>query len=226
MTAPQRHITRTRIIAATTALACAALVPALTASPAQADTTVRLPGQSVTKKLKDGTTVTITRSNESARINPSMGGTPLHRNAWVSGKYVVTTSDKAAKIGVGSGYIVGCQLTLGGTSNSRAGATAPNFDLQSATKTAETGAGVTIGPGQAVNYVINDREYKDAFGAAGHSSSISFSGGKGTLAYTNETMMVNGCAGYAQARSYAKVSITTDNVSQSIAVYGKPFSMG
>ncbi|WP_435172485.1 MspA family porin [Gordonia hongkongensis] len=226
MTVTKRRTTRTRIIASTTAVACAALIPVLDAAHAHADTTVQLPGQSVTKKLKDGTTVTITRSKESARITPSMGATPLHRNAWVSGKYVVTTSDPAAKIGVGAGYIVGCQLTLGGNSNSRAGATAPDFDLQSATTTAETGAGVTIGPGQAVNYVINDREYKDAFGAAGHSSSISFSGGKGTLAYTNETMMVNGCAGYAQARSYAKVSITTDNVSQSIAVYGKPFSMG
>ncbi|WP_244278287.1 MspA family porin [Gordonia westfalica] len=215
-----------RIVASALALACATAGPAMVGAPASADTTVRLPGQTVTKKLKDGTAVTITRSNESARINPSLGGTPLHRNAWVSGKYVVSTSDKSAQIGVGSGYIVGCQLTLGGNSNSRSGGSAPQYDLQSTSMTAETGAGVTLGPGQAVNYVITDREYKDAFGAAGHSSSINFAGGKGTLAYTDETMMVNGCAGYAQARSYAKISVSTERASQTITVYGKPFSLG
>ena len=85
---------------------------------------------------------------------------------------------------------------------------------------------MTIGPGQAVNYVINDREYKDAFGAAGHSSSISFSGGKGTLAYTNETMMVNGCAGYAQARFFAKVKVKSGNTQSTVFLWGKPFTLG
>jgi hypothetical protein len=209
-----------------TAVACATLFPLTVGATADADTTTKLPGQTLTKKIADGTTVSITRSNESARVNPSMGGTPLHRNAWVSGKYVVSSSDPTAQLGVAAGYVVGCQLTLGGNSTTKGGGSAPQYDLQSATVTAETGAGVTIGPGQAANYVINDREYKDAFGAAGHSSSISFTGGKGTLAYTNETMMVNGCAGYAQARSYAKISISTERATQSVTLWGKPFSLG
>ncbi len=71
-----------RIVASALALACATAGPAMVGAPASADTTVRLPGQTVTKKLKDGTAVTITRSNESARINrpwavlPPCTGTP------------------------------------------------------------------------------------------------------------------------------------------------------
>ena len=48
--------------------------------------------QKQVKKLGDGTVITVSRSGERATINPSMGGTPLHRNAWVSGKYKVTSS--------------------------------------------------------------------------------------------------------------------------------------
>ena len=33
--------------------------------------------------MGDGTVVTVARSGERATINPSMGGTPLHRNVWV-----------------------------------------------------------------------------------------------------------------------------------------------
>ena len=206
-----------------------ATIPLMGQGVAHADTTVRLPDQTVTKKLADGTTITIKRTNERARINPSMGGTPLHRNAWVSGRYDVTTSDKKAKFGIGSGYIVGSQLTLGGKSSSTAtakpGTSTPGQEV-AITGTAQTGAGVTLGPGQAANYVINDIEYADAFGSRAHESAVKFRGGEGAVAYTNETMMINGCAGYAQARSYAKVQIQTEHTTQVVWMYGKPFSLG
>ncbi|AZG45049.1 MspA family porin [Gordonia insulae] len=205
-----------------------ASVPLLGQGVAHADTDVRLPNQTVTKTLADGTKVTIARTNERARINPSLGGTPLHRNAWVSGRYDVKSSDKKARLGVGSGYIVGCQLTLGGKSTTTAtgkpdtSAGAPEVAI---TGTAQTGAAVTLGPGQAANYVINDIEYQDEFGSRAHESAVKFRG-EGAVAYTNETMMINGCAGYAQARSYAKVVVQTERTTQVVWLYGKPFSLG
>ncbi|GAA1482538.1 hypothetical protein GCM10009624_29780 [Gordonia sinesedis] len=195
------------------------------AGSAAAGPTVRLPGQVVTKTLKDGTKVTLTRSGETATISPSMGGTPLHRNVLVSGRYKVAASDKQASLSIGSGYIVGCQLTLGGAADGTATATGSYLDASAATVEASTGAGITIGPGVTADYVINDIESKDSFGRPSHSSSVSFTG-DGTVVYKNQAMMVNGCAGYAQARSYAAVYVTTDTVSDTFYVYGKPFSMG
>ncbi|WP_419215355.1 MspA family porin [Gordonia sp. CPCC 205333] len=203
-----------------------AAIPLANLAVAQADTNIHLPSQTLSRTLPDGTRVLIKRSNESARINPSMGSTPLHRNAWVSGRYDVTVSDKSAKFGIGSGYIVACQLTLGGSANGGTTGTASNYTPENATVTAQTGAGVTIGPGQAANYFINDIEYQDPFGARAHENAVKFRGGNGAVVYRNETMMINGCAGYAQARAYVKVRVITDKVSQSVFLYGKPFSLG
>lgn len=52
---------------------------------ANADTFIPLPGADLTKTLSDGTVVHIWVDGESANINPSMGSTPVHRNAWVTG---------------------------------------------------------------------------------------------------------------------------------------------
>ncbi|MFW0796227.1 MspA family porin [Gordonia sp. CPCC 205515] len=221
---PQNFSRRARRLAIVVA-GVATIAPIVGHGVAQADTQVRLPGQTVSKKLADGTTLTITRSRESARINPSLGGTPLHRNAWVSGRYDVTSSDKKARFGIGSGYIVGCQLTLGGKSTSQGNAT-PNMTEGTVTATAQTGGSVTIGPGQAATFFVNDREYQDPFGGRAHDQSIKFSGGEGAVSYTNATMMINGCAGYAQARSFAKVQIMTEHTTQVVWMYGKPFSLG
>ncbi|WAC54636.1 MspA family porin [Gordonia sp. SL306] len=221
-----KRFPRNAVRAGAIAIGVLAAVPLVGQGMAHADTQVRLPNQTVTKKLADGTALTITRTNERARINPSMGGTPLHRNAWVSGRYDVKASDKKAKLGIASGYIVGCQLTLGGNSTTKGGAKPGTGDYDvPISATAETGASVTLGPGQAANYTINDVEGKDDFGAESHGAAVKFAG-SGAVAYTNETMMINGCAGYAQARSYAKVQVMTDHTTQVVYLYGKPFSLG
>ncbi|MFW0784500.1 MspA family porin [Gordonia sp. CPCC 206044] len=205
-----------------------AAAPLLGQGVAQADTQVRLPNQTVVKRLNDGSTLTITRTNERARINPSLGGTPLHRNAWVSGRYDLKSSDKKSRIGIGAGYIVGCQMTFGAksTTDGKASPSLSESGGVNITGTASTGGSVTIGPGQAAMFSINDAEYQDPFGSRGHSKSVKFRNGEGALAYTNATMMINGCAGYAQARSFAKVSVQTEKTTQVVNLYGKPFSLG
>ncbi|MBF6470199.1 MspA family porin, partial [Nocardia beijingensis] len=80
---------------------------------ANADTFVPLPGGELTKTLSDGTVVTIRLVGESANISPSMGATPLHRNAWVSGSAQVELSGTAGGK-IFPGYTVGCQVNIAG----------------------------------------------------------------------------------------------------------------
>lgn len=198
---------------------------------AHADVHVALPSQTDQQTLGDGTVVSVTRSNETANINPSLGGTPLHRNAWVSASYAVKTSKDAKKIKIQAGYIVGCQVNISGVTGSGNGSgTATPSTSGGATVTgASAGAGgsLGIGPGQAVNYYINDVESADDFGSDKHSSKVGYKNtNHAKLSYTNETMQVNGCAGYAQARSFANVYVVTSNAEQVVTFYGKPFSLG
>ncbi|MBF6341870.1 MspA family porin, partial [Nocardia abscessus] len=85
----------------------------LSTGAANADTFVPLPGGELTKTLSDGTVVTIRLVGESATISPSMGSTPLHRNAWVSGSAQVELSG-AAGGKIFPGYTVGCQVNIAG----------------------------------------------------------------------------------------------------------------
>lgn len=209
------------------ATVAALMAPAI----AHADVHVALPSQTGRQTMGDGTVVTLTRSGETANINPSLGGTPLHRNAWVSAQYAVNTSKDAKKIKIQAGYIVGCQVNIGGVTGTGGGSYGQNYQNPStSTPSAESGTAggtFTIGPGQAVNYYINDVESADDYGNQKHSNKVTFKGtNHAKLGYTNETMMVNGCAGYAQARSFANVYVVTSNAEQVLSFYGQPFSLG
>ncbi len=96
--------------------AAAVALGLLAAAPAEADAFVPLPGGEMVKTLSDGTVVTVRLVGESATISPSMGATPVHRNAWVSG----TAQVELVGAGEGSyglvvpGYTVGCQVNIAG----------------------------------------------------------------------------------------------------------------
>ncbi|WP_279100560.1 MspA family porin [Gordonia bronchialis] len=205
------------------AAACATLAVPATAG---AEVHVVLPSQTDRLTMGDGTVVSVTRTGERAIINPSLGGTPLHRNAWVSGTYSVHTSKDAKKIKIQAGYVVGCQVNISGLTNSGNG----NGSVPSTgTPTGAVGGGATIsvGPGQAVNYYINDVESADDYGNQKHSPKVTYkSTDHARLGYTNETMQISGCAGYAQARSMAVVYVIASNAEQVLTFYGKPFSLG
>lgn len=200
---------------------------------AHADVHVALPSQSDQQTLGDGTVVSVTRTNETANINPSLGGTPLHRNAWVSATYAVKTSKDAKNIKIRAGYIVGCQVNISGVSGSGNGAASgkpgPNIDSPPAISSATTGAGtsLSVGPGQAVAYYVNTVESADDFGNQKLSNKVGYKAtNHAKLSYTNEQIGINGCAGYAQARSFADVYVNTPNAEQIVTFYGKPFSLG
>ncbi|MFG1784083.1 MspA family porin [Rhodococcus oryzae] len=195
------------------------------AGAANADTLVPLPDGSITETLVDGTVVTVTRTGESANISPSMGATPLHRNVWVSGSAKVEVSGGGAGT-IQPGYIVACQLTLGGKTGTDGGMSTTWADPDGAAKQTAKGAGnLSIGPGQAVDYKILDLELADPFGAEQHRAANPYKG-KGSVTWADSTLGVSGCAGYAQARSYVKVTVNTANVTSNVTLWGQPFSIG
>ncbi|QNG17821.1 MspA family porin [Rhodococcus triatomae] len=198
---------------------------------AHADTFVPLQDGEVTQTLLDGTVVTVKQTGNTALINPSLGSTPLHRNVWASGTVDVTLSGGSAKGGtIDAGYIVACQLNFGGSVNGGAeqavGNAQQGWEAGVQDPKANAGAGITIGPGEATAVSILDIEYEDSYGAKANKSNFSFTGNSGGFTYADETFGVSGCAGYAQARSYVKVNVSTDSVDGNVTLWGQPFSLG
>ncbi|MFC9786614.1 MspA family porin [Rhodococcus sp. NPDC127528] len=206
--------------------AAAVAVGLFSVGAANADTFVPLPDGSISETLVDGTIVKITRTGESANVSPSLGATPLHRNVWVSGSAKVELIGPNADGGkIEPGYVVGCQLTLGGKSGADSGI-GSNYAGDKTTQSAKGSGTVSIGPGQAVNHRLLDLEKADDYGSESHSGANSFKGKGGSVTWADETIAVNGCAGYAQARNYVKVTANTKNVNSTITLWGQPFSIG
>ncbi|MFC9893584.1 MspA family porin [Nocardia sp. NPDC127579] len=196
---------------------------------ANADTFVPLPGGEISKTLSDGTVVTVKLVGESANINPSMGSTPLHRNAWVSGTAIVELSGSGAVGGkIYPGYVVGCQVNIaGGGVDAGAGVSIEQSgDSVTAKPSAESGGSLSLGPGQTASFYVLDREVADDFGNEDHSTNNKFKGTNGSVAWADSTIGLTGCAGYAQARSFVRVKVETDNVMSYVVLWGQPFSIG
>ncbi|GAB2644724.1 MspA family porin [Nocardia goodfellowii] len=196
---------------------------------ANADTFVPLPGGEMSKTLSDGTVVTVKLVGESANINPSMGSTPLHRNAWVSGTAVVELSGSGAVGGkIYPGYVVGCQVNIdGGGVDAGAGVTfKQGGDSVTASPSADGGGNLSLGPGQATSFYVLDREVADDFGNEDHSTNNRFKGTNGSVSWADTTIGLGGCGGYAQARAFVRVKVETDNVMSYVVLWGQPFSLG
>ncbi|MDV7354111.1 MspA family porin [Rhodococcus sp. NPDC019627] len=210
--------------------AAAATMGFFSVGAANADTFVPLPGGSITQTLADGTVVTVNLTDESANISPSLGSTPLHRNVWVNGKASVTLDGAGAKgATITPGYILACQVDFGasGKGTTSTGNPVENADgTMTIPVTGGANGGITLGPGQAKNVTILDLEKKDAYGSESHTGGNKFTGKNGSVTWSDATLAVGGCAGYAQARSYVKVAVSTDNVTSNVTLWGQPFSIG
>ncbi|WP_040838056.1 MspA family porin [Nocardia brevicatena] len=195
---------------------------------ADADTFIPLPGGEIVKTLSDGTVVTVRLVGESALINPSMGATPVHRNAWVTGSAQVELSGTGADAGgrIFPGYVVGCQVNIdgGGVAGGVSGATA--WEDGTANVGAESGGALTLGPGQAKTFYVLDIEGPDDYGNEEHNTNNGFSGSSGSVTWVDETIGLSGCGGYAQARAFVSVEVETENVIGWVTLWGKPFSLG
>ncbi|WP_067698099.1 MspA family porin [Nocardia jejuensis] len=198
---------------------------------ANADTFVPLPGGEITKTLSDGTVVTVKLVGESANISPSMGATPVHRNAWVSASAQVEISGDTSATGgkIFPGYVVGCQVTLNGggaEGGVSGGASWDSSGNVTPSAGATTGGNLSLGPGQAKSFYVLDLEQADDFGSETHKVRNAFKGGSGSVTWADETIGLSGCGGYAQARSFVSVEVETDNVISWVTLWGQPFSLG
>ena len=195
----------------------------LSTGAANADTFVPLPGGHITKTLSDGTVVDISLVGESANINPSMGSTPAHRNAWVSGSAQVSVSGGGGGK-IFPGYTVGCQVNIaGGDALGDGGAEVVEGEPFGAVG---TGGELTVGPGQSKSFYVLDLEMPDDYGNESHKTRNAFKGGSGSVTWADETIGLSGCGGYAQARAFVSVEVETDNVMSWVTLWGAPFSLG
>ncbi|MBF6351062.1 MULTISPECIES: MspA family porin [Nocardia] len=209
---------------ASVAAAAAAAVGLLSTGAANADTFVPLPGGELHHTLPNGLGVTARIANESALINPSMGSTPLHRNAWVSGSAQVEVHGEHNGTKITPGYVVGCQVDIsGGGANGGADVTGNGDNV---TGKLSSGGNLTLGPGQATSFLLLDLEKPDVYGNEGHTFAIKFKGANGSVTWSDSTIALNGCGGYAQARSFVRVEVSTDQGISEFRVWGQPFSLG
>ncbi|WP_043660502.1 MspA family porin [Nocardia thailandica] len=209
---------------ALTAGALAAATVGVVAGSSGADVVVPLPdGQ------RSGPGVTMTRTGERVVVSPSMAANGAGRVAWVTG---TVTADVAAtpegeqgphngaanKPGsnnssthgqsqLNTGYIIGCQVSIGDDAIS-AGVSG-GIDLSGFSVGGS--AGVDIGPGQVKFVQIGAKNIAEA--------------GVYSVEYQDVEIEVQGCAGYAQARAYTVVEIIGDHYSKT-TLYGAPFSIG
>ncbi|MDF0531159.1 MspA family porin [Tsukamurella sp. 8F] len=241
----KKALTRGAAVAAVAGTALAAMA----GGAANADTYIPLPGGTVSQKVPGGS-VTVRLTGEHARLSPGMVALPTTRNAWVSGTVTVTLNGAAAKGGnIGAGYVVGCQINLDsagvkagvdGASGASVDAGADGLTPAIAPKaTVTSGATVTLSAGSiAKQPLIRDKpkwpeagaEFSpDLTGGGGWqspSTGFKFTGKTGTLSYSDETIGVDGCAGYAQARFYASVGSLFGDHETKTLLWGKPFTLG
>jgi hypothetical protein len=183
-----------------------------------------LPGGTATQKLIDGTNVTVKLIGESVNITPSTVALPTSRNVWLSGKVLVDVAGEAEGGTVEAGYVIGCQLTFGAGGEAGIGTT---LDLSSPGSAftqpeGEVGGGFTLSPGEATYVPI----IQDSDADGNEVTDFTFEGAQGGVAYSQETFKVDGCAGYAQAKAYVKVTVETPAVTGIVTLWGSPFSIG
>ncbi|WP_460697580.1 MspA family porin [Nocardia thraciensis] len=187
---------------------------------ARADTFVPLPDGHI-----EGPGVKITNVGERAVISPSLAANGAGRTAWVSGNVTVDIETPEGEVGPNNGalnepgtnnssthgssgltvgYIVGCQVALGNFGPSLA-------VTLSQTPSAAAGLSFPISPGEVKWVQINNKDMKKS--------------GQYYLNYRDVPMDVQGCAGYAQARSFAVVEVIGPDY-QKLTLYGQPFSIG
>ncbi|MDS1115212.1 MspA family porin [Gordonia westfalica] len=191
-------------------------------SPASADTEVNLPRVQTVNRLSDGSTITVS-ADDHARISPSMGATPLHRNVWVSGTVRVNAGKAMTRGRLEVGYIIGCQVALGASANVDSDTETGDSDV---TVGASTDGEITLGPGEVERQPILNYTQKDENGDTERVGYYTFDGNSASLTFTDKTFGLTGCAGYAQARLYANVTAYERGSKSKITVYGKPFSIG
>ncbi|MDP0400068.1 MspA family porin [Tsukamurella strandjordii] len=181
----------------------------------------------------------MTVKDHTARFSPGMVALPTTRNAWVSGIVSVTVTGGSADGGsIQAGYAVGCQVdvgkanvSLGGGGESGTGVTDGSFGVEPSVK-GTSGASLSLAAGSIGTQMLTYDAAKwpapgDEFDAGwmDPGTAFNFKGRTGSLSFQDQTIGVDGCAGYAQAKFFAKVKATVGGDRGSVVLWGKPFSL-
>ncbi|NNH73199.1 MspA family porin [Nocardia uniformis] len=221
MTTLKKTAARLASAAATATIALGLFSP----GAAHADTFVPLPGGEITQTLPDGTAVTIRLVNESALISPSMGSTPLHRNVWASGRAEVQIHGEHSYSKIYPGYVVGCQVNISGGAGTGGANGAATWEGKGSGGVT-SGGSLTLGPGQASTFWVLQLEGPDAYGEQSYLPGFKFTEQQASVNWKDSTLGLAGCAGYAQARAFVGVEVTTKFGRSELRMWGQPFSLG
>ncbi|MBD0862250.1 MspA family porin [Gordonia sp. zg691] len=227
----KNNITR-RVVAA--AGLAGAVAMGLTSLGAGGATAGPLPGGTITKTLVDGTPVTVQLFDESVNVQRPISNVPTTREVWLSGKVRVTVGGKAEGGSVKVGYDVGCQVNFGGGEATVPGvgggldySDPSNVTVGGGLTGDEVGGGFSLGPGEVKRqWLINETSGTNKSYTDYELNGYTFKGPKGGVAYSQEQFKVESCAGYAAARAFVQVTVSTEAVKGIVVLNGKPFSLG
>jgi hypothetical protein len=232
-----------RISAAMAACTTVGVAAAGLLAPGSAGADTLIPLRDATQSVKAGSgAITIKVTGQNARLSPGMVALPTTRNAWVSGKVAVTVNGAAADGGsIEAGYAVGCQIDVGDASldlgaGVSSGATFNDPDAGTGIAPSvkgTTGGSIKLAAGsigtQSLTY---DRASWPKPGDevdpdwAVPSTSFDFTGSSGSFTYSDQTIGVDGCAGYAQARLYVIVRAQVGDTKGRLVLWGDRFTLG
>ncbi|MGX9293976.1 MspA family porin [Tsukamurella paurometabola] len=232
-----------RFTLAAAGLATAGAVTAGLLMPATASADTVIPLRDATQSAKVGSgSIVITVKGQRARLSPGMVALPTTRNAWVSGTVSVKVNGAEADGGsIEAGYAVGCQIDVGDASidlgaGAESGATFNDPDAGTGLSPSikgTTGGSIKLAAGsvgtQALTYdratwpKPGDEVAPDWYAP---STSFDFTGASGSFTYSDQTIGVDGCAGYAQARLYVIAKAGIGNSKGTVILWGAPFTLG
>lgn len=163
----------------------------------------------------DGEVVQTWRTNESAYAIGTVANNPTARGFVLSGTYQ-TKASAGVNGNIAVKYIVGCQVDVSGLELGLSGA----LSIESAGLSGSLS--LPLAPGQVAVVDITDKDFKSGKSMAIQLSQLSFN--------------LNGCAGYASARSAVKViaakgyntddgTVNGEGTLIQSTLYGKPFSI-
>ncbi|MFE0749400.1 MspA family porin [Gordonia sp. NPDC058843] len=232
----KKNITR-RVVAA--AGITGAVAMGLTSLGAGGATAGPLPGGTITKTLVDGTPVTVQLFDEYVNVQRPISNVPTTREVWLSGKVRVTVGGKAEGGSIKVGYDVGCQVNFGGgevgvpgvsggVDYTNPGNVTAGGGLTPADSDGNYGTGgFSLGPGEVKRqWLVNETSGDNTAYKNYEVNAYTFAGQRGGVAFSQEQFKVESCAGYAAARAFVQVTVSTDAVKGVVVLNGKHFSLG
>jgi len=174
---------------------------------AHADNVVPLPNGRQTLTTAIGVPVDLSRTGERAVVSPSLAFNGLSRTASMSATIFAKVPGATGGQLV-TGYLVGCQVDLSGGLS-----LGGDVYVSPSSASPELSPSINLVPGGVAQVKFDTKKLDPAAGAVG-------------VEYHDRGVQVDGCAGYAQARSFSTLTVSNARGTAEVTLYGNPFSIG